>query len=129
MTEHPNASLYREAFAKLVDKDVDFLIDTLHDDVVWWQIGATEPLRGKAAVAASLDWLRQLDFDVELHDVVANDDHTVALVSATVRLEDFAFSYRTAEILHIEGGRITERWAFSDDTENIKRFFARFGPS
>ena len=31
--------------------------------------------------------------------------------------------YRTAEIYHMRDGKISERWAFSDDTERINRFF------
>ncbi len=33
-------------------------------------------------------------------------------------------TYRTAEIYHIRDGRVTERWAFSDDTAAITAFFA-----
>jgi hypothetical protein len=38
-----------------------------------------------------------------------------------------SFSYRTAEIYHLdEEGKITERWAFSDDTQAISAFFSQF---
>jgi ketosteroid isomerase-like protein len=37
---------------------------------------------------------------------------------------DQSLTYRTAEILHMKDGKITERWAFSDDTEAINRFFS-----
>jgi ketosteroid isomerase-like protein len=33
-------------------------------------------------------------------------------------------TYRTAEIYHVRDGKISARWAFSDDTEAINRFFA-----
>lgn len=65
-------------------------------------------------------------FDADLHDVVANDDHVVGLVTATVRVGDEAFTYRTAEIVHVKDGKVTERWAFSDDTQAITDF-SRFG--
>ena len=32
-------------------------------------------------------------------------------------------NYRVAEIYHVVDGLITQRWAFSDDTEAIARFF------
>jgi ketosteroid isomerase-like protein len=33
-------------------------------------------------------------------------------------------AYRTAEIMHFRDGKITARWAFSDDTAAINEFFA-----
>jgi len=37
---------------------------------------------------------------------------------------DQTFSYRSAEIYHMRDGKVTERWAFSDDTAAINAFFA-----
>jgi ketosteroid isomerase-like protein len=69
---------------------------------------------------ADTDW----DISVELHDVVANDEHAVALVSATATRGGKTLSYRTAEIVHVRDGKVTERWAFSDDTQRIIEFFS-----
>ena len=65
--------------------------------------------------------------NVDVHDVLATDEHVVGLVTATVRVGDDEFSYRTAEISHVVEGKVVERWAFSDDTQAIVDFFARFG--
>ncbi|MEA2537134.1 MAG: hypothetical protein QOF11_1368, partial [Chloroflexota bacterium] len=59
----------------------------------------------------------------KLHDVVANDDHTVALAEATATRGDQTFTYRVAEIYHIKNGKVAARWAFSDDTAAINDFF------
>ena len=55
---------------------------------------------------------------------MANDEHAVALVTATATMGDRSLTYRTAEIYHVRDGKITERWAFSDDTDRINRFFS-----
>jgi hypothetical protein len=48
----------------------------------------------------------------------------IALVTATATRGADSFTYRTAEIYHVDGdGRVTHQWAFSDDTERIKGFF------
>ena len=61
----------------------------------------------------------------EVHDVIANDEHVIALVEAhATRADGRTLDYRTAEIAHIRDGKITERWAFSDDTKRITDFFA-----
>ena len=97
------------------------------DDIVWHSIGLAEPIRGAEALAASaLSFPEGLDVTAEIHDVVANDEHVVGLIEATATAGDQTFEYRTAEILHFRDGRVSERWAFSDDTSRITEFFSQF---
>jgi ketosteroid isomerase-like protein len=123
-TEHPNAALVRRGLEAFNQGDIQGFADMIADDVVWHQIGA-ETVRGKEAMAQSLpggevDW--QITADV--HDVVANDEHAIALVEAhATRGDGQTLDYRTAEIMHIRDGKLTERWAFSDDTQRIIDFF------
>lgn len=125
MAEHPNATVYRTAMEKFMAGD-ESAADMIADDVVWHQIGA-EPLHGKQALLQSMEGLGNVEFDIEVHDVTASDDHVVGLVIATVDAGNGPFTYKTAEIAHVNDGKITERWAFSDDTEAIIRFFAELG--
>jgi ketosteroid isomerase-like protein len=118
--EHPNATIIR----RMADSDVLGPIDVVADDVVWHVLGRDEPYRGKAAMqgisgTADYEWVGETT-----HDVIANDEHAVSLVEATVRRGGTTFTFRTVEIYHMRDGKITERWAFSDDAEAIKRFFA-----
>jgi ketosteroid isomerase-like protein len=95
----------------------------LADDVVWHEIGRAEPRRGKAELRAAMgkrDW----EITATVHDILANDDHGIILVDATATRGGRTFKYRTAEICHFRDGRISERWAFSDDTAAIVEFFA-----
>jgi uncharacterized protein len=124
MQEHPNATLARAGIDALNRGDMQAQADMLADDVVWHEIGNPEPIRGKQAL---IDRFASMPpggtITVEAHDVVANDDHTVALVTATASMDGKSFTYRTAEICHVKDGKITERWAFSDDTAAIIEFF------
>ena len=126
MGEHPNAQLYRKAMEAMMAGDGS-AADYLSDDIVWWEIGSAEPRRGKEALMESMAGYSDVDFKVDVHDVVANDEHVVGLVAATVTVGDKEFSYRTAEIAHVEDGKLTERWAFSDDTQAIVDFFSQLG--
>lgn len=126
MTDHPHAIAYREATEKYLAGDAEAFADMIADDVVWHQIGSDEPVRGKAALMESMQLMEDVDFQLDTHDVLANDEHLVALVEATVTVGDESFTYRTAEIAHIVDGKVTERWAFADDTERINQFFAQF---
>jgi ketosteroid isomerase-like protein len=123
MQEHPNATLLREAADALERGDMQKLDGFIADDIVWHTIGQAEPLRGKEAMRAALG---EADFTiaVKVHDVVANDEHAIALGEATATRGGKTLTYRTAEIHHVRDGKITERWAFSDDTAAIVAFLA-----
>ncbi len=125
MAEHPNAALVRQLMGAMNDGDNDTVAALMAPDIEWHEIGGTEPVRGAQALAARYA-AEVADFTIttSLHDVVANDDHVVALVNAEVDRNGKHLSYRTAEILHVKDGKVTARWAFSDDTAAIVDFFA-----
>jgi uncharacterized protein len=124
MEDHPNAALFRR-LSKAVDVgDFGSYADAIADDVEWWEIGADQPIRGKAALFERMQGLMgQGTIKTDLHDIVANDEHMVALVNATAERDGRTLSYKTAEIYHVRDGKVTHRWAFSDDTAAINDFF------
>jgi len=129
MAEHPHVAIYREVHENLQQGNFQAAFDALADDVVWHQLGA-ETLYGKDAVVASMSDMEEFGadaFDIEIHDVVGNDEHVIGLVATTLNMGDQSFTYRTAEIAHMKDGKLTERWAFSDDTQRIIEFFASLG--
>lgn len=124
-SEHPNAAIVRRGLDAFNRGDMQAYDEMVADDIVWHQIGVAEPLRGKRALVEAMPGTdAPWQVTAELHDVVANDDHAIALVNATATKDGQSFQYRTAEILHIRDGKVAERWAFSDDTQRIAEFFA-----
>ncbi len=125
MDEHPNVKILREQAEKMNAGDFQSVAEVLADDVVWHEIGRDEPIRGKEALAQRFQQAFG-DFQIQpdVHDTVANDEHAVQLVNVTATRGGQTFRYRTAEIYHMKDGKITERWAFSDDTARIVEFFA-----
>lgn len=124
MAEHPNAAVVRRLLEALNAQDFETLSAGISDDVVWHIIGSTDPIVGKEAMAAGLGG-GSSDYTITaaLHDVTASDDHVIALVKAHATKGDKSLDYDTAEIFHLKDGKITERWAFSDDTARINEFF------
>jgi ketosteroid isomerase-like protein len=124
--EHPDAALVRDALRALGRGDVEAMVQTLASDVEWHEIGRAEPVRGNEAVAALFGGPPLPDSEVttEIHDVVANGDHVIALVRAEARRGTRRLDYRTAEMFHVRDGKITARWAFSDDTAASLAFYA-----
>ena len=123
MGEHPNATVVREMNEAMLGGDLEGAASRVADGVVWHVIGRAEPYRGKAELAASMDGLRDFSITWDLHDVLASDAHVIAIGTATATHGDQTLVYRVAEIYHVQGGQVTERWAFSDDTQPIVDFF------
>jgi len=127
MSDHPNAALARRIGEAFNSGDTTAMADALADDIEWHEIGRAEPIVGKAALAArfGMDSGAPPPYQItaELHDVIANDDHTISLATAHATKDGRTFDYRVAEIYHIKDGKITARWAFSDDTQAINDFF------
>jgi ketosteroid isomerase-like protein len=125
MADHPNAAKIR-AVATETERggDMTAAFEGLSDDIVWHEIGRDEPIRGKQALMERFSSMPEgATIKTETHDVVANDEHAIQLVTATATMGDKELVYRTAEIYHVRDGQITERWAFSDDTDRINKFF------
>lgn len=125
MADHPNAAIIRAADEEIERSgDMMKMMDLLSDDIVWHEIGRAEPIRGKQALIERFTGMPEgAGITTETHDIVANDEHCIQLVTATATMGDQSLVYRTAEIYHMRDGKVTERWAFSDDTERINRFF------
>jgi ketosteroid isomerase-like protein len=123
--EHPNAILFRRMSDAINNGDTAAVEALLADEVEWHEIGRADPIRGKVALAGRQPGGADTDYEIhyDIHDVVANDEHTIALGDATATRNGTNLKYRTAEILHVKDGKITARWAFSDDTQRIIDFF------
>jgi ketosteroid isomerase-like protein len=125
MSEHPSAARYRQLVAAMNAGDIASLGDSVAEDVVWWEIGGSEPVHGRDALVERMQFVSDFAVSIDLHDVTTSDDHLIALLGVTATRGDETFTYRTAEIQHLnDAGEITERWSFSDDTQAIIDFFS-----
>ena len=127
MSDHPNAALIRNMVASFNSGDIEQMVGMLSDDIEWHEIGRAEPIVGKAALGERFgmgsDAPPPYEITGETHDVIANDDHTIVLAKAHATKDGRTFDYKVAEIYHMKDGKITARWAFSDDTAAINEFF------
>lgn len=54
-------------------------------------------------------------WDFAIHDVVANDDHVVALIDATIVKGAASAHGRQVQVMHIRDGKMTEFWGMNED--------------
>jgi ketosteroid isomerase-like protein len=127
MSDHPNAALVRKMTESFNSGDVQGMADMVADDIEWHEIGRAEPIIGKEALAARFGMgggtPPPYQITGETHDVIANDDHTIVLANAHATKDGKTLDYKVAEIYHMKDGKITARWAVSDDTKAINDFF------
>jgi ketosteroid isomerase-like protein len=129
MAEHPKATWLRRLYEEGNRGATEWAADAMADDIVW-----TVPGRGAYAGAhigkdAVLAFFGRVipdleSFNIDVHDVMANDTHGVALVHYDHRRKGHAFNQLGAEVYHFdESGRISAFWALIDDTAAFDEFF------
>jgi ketosteroid isomerase-like protein len=116
MAEHPNIKVFKHVYDAFTTGDMDRLAGLIAPDVVW-HVPGTNLISGEyTSREAIFDCftkifeLSQGTYRPELHDILANDDHTVALLHATARHGDKTLDQNYAFICHIRDGQITELW-------------------
>jgi uncharacterized protein len=122
MTEHPGIAVFKRAYAAFTMGDMAKLAEVFADDVIWHTPGSN-PLsgeyRGREAAFESFGKVFELSggtYHPELHDVLATDEHTVALLRTTAVRNGKTLDGNEILILHVHDGVITEAWeAWTDE--------------
>ena len=127
--EHPNAELYRRMTAAFQAGDIDTVKGGLAPDVRWHEAGDPGVIEGREAVLQRMSGMGQLQADVDLHDVLANDEHVLAMLQVAMRKPDGSkVEYAAIEVAHVADGMVTERWAFMDSCpDDVTAFFSDLG--
>ncbi|MEO6715144.1 MAG: nuclear transport factor 2 family protein [Mycobacteriales bacterium] len=127
--EHANATMYRRVMDAFQGGDIESLKDALAPDVRWHEAGNPTVIEGRDAVLARMPGGGPLEVKVESHEVLANDEHVIALSRATFTKPDgTTISYPAVDVLHVNEGVVTERWAFMDACpSDVTSFFETLG--
>jgi uncharacterized protein len=121
MTEHPNVARIRDGYAAFAAADFAVLTDLFAEDVVWHVDGRSQlagEYRGRDAVFAFFGKLMEVTegtFRVDVHAVLADDEHAVALTFATASRGGRSLTDQAAHVFHMRDGKVTEYWNASTD--------------
>lgn len=119
---HPNEERARKGFEAFSAGDMDTVRETFADDIVWHVPGRSQlagDYRGKDEVFSFFAKLMDLSggtFRVEVHDILANDEHVVALTRSTAEREGRRHETKGAQVFHANAdGLLTESWFHPED--------------
>lgn len=130
MTDHPNATLLKQAYEAFSKGDMATITSLFAEDVVWHLFGRNQLAgvhRGRDAVFAMFAKTAELTggtFKIDIHDVVANDEHTVAITTATGTREGRSLNSMDTDVYHMKDGKVTEFWSFAEDGQATDEFWS-----
>jgi len=120
----------RSLYGALATGDMAWMYEHMHPDAVFHQTGrfpTAGTYHGRDAVFAHLGEFMALvegKFSIETHDVLASDEHLVALISVTIGYKGRTLVFDEAHIFHLEDGRVTQMWAVPQNPYEVDAFFA-----
>jgi hypothetical protein len=128
---HPNEDLVWEGFAAFGRGDMDALRKQFFADDVRWHVsgrGLTSgDYEGPEQVLQYFARLFELTggtLSLELHDVLANDEHVVALVTVRGERAGKQLSDNTVLTYHFRDGKVSEVWGQSTDLYAVGEFLS-----
>jgi ketosteroid isomerase-like protein len=128
-TEHPNATVFRRAYEAFNSGDLAAVREFNDPNVVWHVEGRSRFAGDKRGIDATLAFFGELmqasggTFRLEVHDIVANDDHAVALVTSHIEAGGKTVEGRAAHVLHMKNGKATESWFYGDNQYDFDSLF------
>lgn len=111
----------RESYAALNAGDIENSLEPLSENIVFHSPVFPEPLSKDALRAAAKRILDTTDeYSVEVHDILANGDHIVALLVVHGRRGDRLLNERGVHVMHFsEDGMVGELWAIADPKPHL----------
>jgi ketosteroid isomerase-like protein len=111
---HPNEDLIRRGYDAFTRGDMDTLRELYHPDIVWHAPGRSQLAGDHQGVDTVFGFFGRTmeltggNFRVEVHDIVANDEHAVGLHTAYAEREGKALQDNNTLVFHVRDGKVTE---------------------
>jgi ketosteroid isomerase-like protein len=128
---HPNEAVVRAAFAAFEQGDMDAMRNKYLADDVRWHLPGRNPLSGDyegpdqvLQYFARIIELTGGTLTIDLHDVLANDNHAVALYTIAGERAGRQLSDHQVLVFHLRDGKASEVWTQPADQYAADEFFS-----
>ena len=130
MTDHPNVELFRRTYAAFTSGDFEALSEVFSEETVWHNPGRN-PISGdfvgREATFAAFGKEFELSggtYSPTVHDILANDEHIVALMHATAERDGKKLDMDYVLIFHVKDGKLVEGWDLWTDQGTVDAFWS-----
>lgn len=127
---HPNEDLLRRGYAAFSNGDMETVGSLLADDVQW-HVPGKSPIsgdyKGKEEVFGFFAKLIEMTggkLTVEVHDILANDEHGIVLVNGTAERDGKRLVANSVHVHHIRNGKTAELWDHPTDLYELDEFWS-----
>lgn len=128
---HPNEALLRGAYDAFSAGDIPAVLSVFSGDIEWHTSSGNNPVagnyRGHDGVVEYFGKLMEHTggtFRLDVHDVVANDDHGFVAVTLHAERNGRSLEVKEVHVWHLEGGKASEFWEATTDQGAGDAFFA-----
>ena len=128
---HPNEDLARGANAAFGRGDLGALQSQFFAEDIRWHVSGRGALAGDYEGVAKVMQLLGRIFElsggtarIELHDVLANDDHTVTLAANHAERAGKQYRDNLVPVIHVQGGKAAEVWTHPADPYAAAEFWS-----
>jgi ketosteroid isomerase-like protein len=128
---HPNEELVRRGYQAFAEADMATLNELFADDLVWHAPGRNQlagTFRGKEEVFATFMKVAELSggtFKLDIHTILADDEHVAVLARATGEREGRTLEDNSVQVFHIRDGKVTEQWLYPGDAYASDAFWGQ----
>ena len=127
--QHPNAQVVLRGFEAFGEGDMATMKEVMADDVIWHSGGRNKFSGDYQGVDAVLRLFGEVASDAQieqdLHAILADDDHVVALVNSQATRGDDTIAVQNVFTFHVSNGKITEAWLTSFDDYAADAFWGQ----
>jgi hypothetical protein len=126
---HPNEELVRSGYEAFSKGDMQTVNELFADGIVWHVPGKSQlsgDYTGKDQVFGFFGKLVEMTggtFSLEIHDVLANDEHAIVLAESHGERDGKTLDDRSVHVLHVSDGKVTEFWGYGGDQYAVDEFW------
>jgi len=129
MGDHPNAVLFKKGYGAFMAGDMDTVRSLFAPDILWHVSGNNHFAGDYQGVDSVLTLFGQYfqetggTFKVDVHDILANDIHGVAIATLSAQKDGKSLSDRYVQLVQMKDGLQTESWIYADNPDVIDDFW------